>query len=553
MSDTEEPKIPPLPATPKRPGRPGYSNEHKDAARRRYLAGDSPKEIAAEVGCSPATVKAWAIAKGWNQLLKERRRTADQIELEISRLSKKAGSGENPRKLAMLTRSLDRLRRQQPKPKPIPQVRSAVQKELLERVLAPDYGLYDYQREFLLSESRFRCTLKSRQIGFSYILALGALLGATAGRNQIVLSASEDQALIVMNHLLGHMERLEIVADEEPKISLVKLNGAEIRCLSTNYRTNQGYNGDLWLDEFAWVRNQKRLWNAVAPSITQVGGRITVCSTPFLPGSFHWQIAENHEGKWGQFERQRITIHDAIEQGMPLPGGIEELRSLYDSESWAMLYECQYAEDGTALLAWDLLHSLTVPNTSTIPVGRLRAGVDVGRTNHRTAIALLGQEMTQPQKDREQEYLERYVLHYHEMHKGLEFAKQIKILARVDEIFNIERWSIDRTGLGMQLAEDATKILGPERTAGIHFSQGKKERMALNLLKLCEDRKIALPNDPAVITGLHSVKKIAGSSSVRYEAESSSEGHGDLFWALAMAADGRARSPMGEGAEVEIL
>ena len=35
---------------------------------------------------------------------------------------------------------------------------------------------------------------------------------------------------------------------------------------------------------------------------------------------------------------------------MIIPGGIDELRDLYDSESWAMMFECQWSEDGSVKL-----------------------------------------------------------------------------------------------------------------------------------------------------------------------------------------------------------
>ncbi|WP_303297275.1 hypothetical protein [Campylobacter fetus] len=43
--------------------------------------------------------------------------------------------------------------------------------------------------------------LKSRQIGFSYVSSADALIGAVAGRDQLFLSASEEQALILMRYM----------------------------------------------------------------------------------------------------------------------------------------------------------------------------------------------------------------------------------------------------------------------------------------------------------------------------------------------------------------
>jgi len=468
------------------------------------MAGDSTSEIAAVIGCSERTVRAWASKGDWGSELRKRRETSDGIEAQIHRLSRvKNPSNAQAQRLAMLTKSLDRVKKSQPKPKPRPTVSNAVSAEALARVLDPEYGLYGYQTEFLEDEGRFRLILKARQIGFSYVVGLAVLLGAMAGRPQIVVSASERQAQIILAYVRHHAARLEVLIDED-KANKLKIMGTEIVAMSTNFRTAQGWPGDVWLDEFAWVRNQRMLWAAVIPSITAMGGRVTVF----------------------------------FSQGMPLPGGLDELRMLFDSESWAMFYECQWAENGSALLSWELLHSLTEERILPHRYGRLRGGVDVGRINDRTAIALVGH---------------RFALMHFEMHKGMKFDAQKATIHEVDGRFDIESWKIDKTGLGMQLAEEL-HTASPERFEGVWFSAQRKSKLALNVLKLAEERRLLLPNDPDVLAQMHSIQKITSGTSIKYDAERNDEGHGDLFWAVALAADGRAKPGGGGGGlGVEVL
>jgi len=375
---------------------------------------------------------------------------------------------------------------------------------------------------------------------------VAGLLGAMAGRPQIVVSASERQAQIILNYVRRHAERLEVLLEED-KANKIKIMGTDIVATSTNFRTAQGWPGDVWFDEFAWVRNQRMLWAAIVPSITAVGGRVTVFSTPFLPGSLFWEIATNHKNKHDHWWRRTYTIEDAIAQGMPLPGGLDELRMLFDSESWAMFYECQWAENGSALLSWELLHSLTTQAIMPDLFGRLRGGVDVGRINDRTAIALVGQESDG------RKWKDRFALIHHEMHKGLPFDAQKAHIHEVDGRFDIESWRIDKTGLGMQLAE-GLHTASPERFEGVWFSAQRKSKLALNMLKLCEEKRLLLPNDPDVLAQLHSIQKITSGTAIKYDAERNDDGHGDLFWAVALAADGRALSGGGgSGLGVEVL
>lgn len=530
-----------------RRGRPAkFTEADREQALAQYLAGDSAAEIAARLGCCARTVRDWVKAGDWGAELRARRETTAGLEAQILRLSRVANpTTAQAHRLAMLTRSLERLRKAAPVPKPRPIVQQAVSTEALARVLDPEYGLYPYQVEFLKAEERYRLVLKARQIGFSYVVGLAVLLGALAGRPQIVVSASERQAQIILNYVRLHAGRLDVALDED-SAKLIKVRGVDIIAVSTNFRTAQGFPGDVWFDEFAWVRNQRLLWGAVVPSITAIGGRVTVFSTPFLPGSLFWELASNHKGKYDYFRRWTFTIHDAIAQGMPLPGGVEELRMLFDSESWAMFYECQWAENGAALLSWELLHSLTDPALDPRRFGRLRGGVDVGRINDRTAIALIGQE-AQGRK-----FSDRFALVHHEMHKGVAFAAQKATVLEVDQRFDVEGWKIDKTGLGMQLAEEL-QTAHPERFEGIWFSAQRKAKLALNLLKLAEDRRLILPNDPGILAQLHSVQKQVSGQAIRYDAERDDDGHGDMFWAVALAADGRAISGGGAGMGVEVL
>lgn len=528
-------------------GRPArFTDAEREAAFLQYVAGDSTTEIAARLGCSARTIRDWVKEGGWKRQLQSARETVHGIEAQILRLSRKTDlTHAQTHRLAMLTKSLERLKKSVPAPKPRPIVANAVSAEVLARVLDPDYGLYRYQVEFLQSEDRFRIVLKARQIGFSYVVGLAVLLGALAGRPQIVVSASERQAQILLNYVRMHAGRLDILIDGD-KADELEIAGVKIVAVSTNFRTAQGWPGDVWFDEFAWVRQQKMLWAAIVPSITAVGGRVTVFSTPFTPGSKFWEIATNYKGQHDQWRRWTITLQDAIDQGMPLPGGVDELRSLFDSESWAMFYQCQWAEDGTALLSWNLLHELTRQDIDPAHYARLHGGVDVGRINDRTAIALVGQE------HRNGEWEDRYALVHHEMHKGVSFEGQRQAILDVDGRYPVDKWGVDRTGIGMQLAEELGAI-APERFEGVWFSAQRKSRLALNLLKLAEDKRLILPNDPDVLAQLHAVKKQVSGQTIKYDADRTEDGHGDMFWAVAIAAEGRAVMGGAGGFGVEVL
>lgn len=130
-------------------------------------------------------------------------------------------------------------------------------------------------------------------------------------------------------------------------------------------------------------------------------------------------------------------------------------------------------------------------------------------------------------------------------------AQKAAIL-ELDDRMDVESWKVDKTGIGMQLAEELAAT-SPERFEGMWFNAQRKQSMALNMLKLFEDRRLVIPNDPDVLAQLHAVQKISTGKTIKYDADRTKDGHGDLFWAVAMAADGRGRNAAQSGFGVDTL
>ena len=245
-------------------------------------------------------------------------------------------------------------------------------------------GLYGYQKDFINDTSQFRIVLKSRQIGFSYASSLDALLGAVEGRNQLFLSASEEQARILMNYLDVWAEKFGIFFVKNSEYEKSLDNGATIRVMAHNFRTVQGFAGDIWMDEFAWYPNQKRIWHAFVPSIGAVAGRLTILSTPFEENSLFHELFDN-ETKYYMFSRHRVDIYRAIEDGLNF--NLETMRDLFDADTWASAYECQFIDDENALLSVELIKGCIKDYAPALPAKSVPqyAGFDVGRTKDRSA------------------------------------------------------------------------------------------------------------------------------------------------------------------------
>ncbi|MCI6989411.1 MAG: terminase family protein [Campylobacter sp.] len=499
-----------------------YSKKTKDLILNLLKSGLTQSELAKEYKINPSTINRWAKElKNEDEIL-----TIDNIKSQIKELSKGKSSDSKAKQIAMLSASLVRLdgeKKKKAKPKPKPLIAMNADYESLKEKALKEGGLFNYQKEFLNDNSQFRIVLKARQIGFSYVSGLDALLGAVAGRDQLFLSASEEQARILMNYMSGWAKKLGISFIKDSDFEKSLENGAVIKVMAHNFRTVQGFSGDIWMDEFAWYPNQKRIFTVFVPTIGAIKGRLTILSTPFEEHSLFHELFSD-ELKYYVFSRHKIDIYKAMEDGLEFD--LETMKSLFDADTWASCYECIFIDDESALMSIELIKSCVDYNFSFFtPKSKesLYLGYDIGRIKDRSALAGI---ITNKDK------FDLAILNTYAKTKFNDQYDEIKnhLLTYENSVLNI-----DKTGIGLNLAENLYDGFG-SRVKGVWFSAASKEQMALNLKKLFEDKKIRIPNDPVLIADIHSIKRSAGAKSFKYDSPRNENGHADRFWALALAA-----------------
>lgn len=389
--------------------------------------------------------------------------------------------------------------------------------------------LYPYQLKFLGDDSRWRIVNKSRQIGFSLTIALDSITGALIReRNQLIISSSKINAEIVMDYIRMHLDNLNILplSDKEGLIELP--NGRSIRTCSTNWRTARGFNGDVYLDEYAFTIHDKEIWRAIVPAVTAVKGRVSVVSTPKSRIDKFWQIYTNKSEKWG---KHCVTIHDAIADGFPV--NIEELKELFDPEEFAQAYECIPLDTAESFIPFNLIEPCLYDPGSEAFLAEIKKevvrefvyGVDIGRTKDETAVI--------------EAYFDEGIMWCTTIKswQKMPFSEQKQRIREILEQPHTQIVAIDKGGIGMNLVEDLQMIY-PEKVRGVSFAPAVKERMAQNVKILFEQGKIRIPNDPSLISHILSIKRTATNTNVfSYGADNNAEHHGDKFWALALAAD----------------
>lgn len=406
--------------------------------------------------------------------------------------------------------------------------------------------MYRYQREAIVSNARFRWYCWSRQIGKSDGISFRRISrGIARKRNQLFLSAGERQSRELMMKAKQHCEMLRLAfkyseqdggvfEDVKYRSLEIKIPDAGIRIigLPANPMTARGFTGDVFLDEFAMHMCDREIWAAMFPSVMRGQGELDVASTPKGKQNMFYELAANPA-----FEHQTVTIHDAIEQGLPDVDPDELQRAIGDPEMWRQEFLCEFIDEATAFLTLDVIRAC---ENESLPYdldldelanhkGDVLVGVDIGRTHDLTVIWALDCVAGQLTS-----------LGLIEL-QGVPFREQYHVLCRVLECKCVRKCCVDATGLGMQLAEELTQRFGEYRVEGHQFTANLKEEMAGKLRVKMEDKAVAIPADRKLRNDLHSIEKsVTVDGRIRLRAIRREGSHADRFWALALAVYGAA-------------
>ncbi len=402
-------------------------------------------------------------------------------------------------------------------------------------------ALTAYQRAWVQDRARFKHGRWARQSGKTFATTLEIVDDCFARRTKwVMLSRGERQSKDNMEqaalHCRAYGHAAQILeagfraADAEYKALEIRLpNGSRLVGLPANPDTARGHAAHVYLDEFAFHKDSRKIWAALFPTITR-GYRLICTSTPQGKSNKFYELESNE-----QYSHHKVDIYDAVAGGLVLRDERgeattpEDLRAALDDEdAWQQEYLVQYLDEASAFLPYDLIAAcederawMEAP-ADWQAAGPLFVGVDIGRKRDLTVIWIVEQVGDV--------LWTRGVLEL----ARLSFAAQREALW--PWLARAQRAAIDATGLGMQLAEEAQQAFGAAVEA-VTFNLANKETLAVTLRRQFEDRTLRIPAERRVREDLHRVKRLAGATGAwRFDAARSEEGHADRFWALALAA-----------------
>jgi phage FluMu gp28-like protein len=404
--------------------------------------------------------------------------------------------------------------------------------------------VYPYQQRWIKDKSRFKIGMFARQTGKTFTTTLeivqDCLEAEAKGRRArwVILSRGERQAKEAMEEgVKRHCETYKAVAKvleseiigasgyTAKQLEVTFPKGSRITALPANPDTARGFSANVFLDEFAFHQDSRKIWSALFPVIS-AGHRIIVTSTPNGKGNKFYELMTDKKlaDAWS---RHTVDIYKAVTDG--LPRNIDELKTgLNDEDAWAQEYELKWLDDASNWLSFELI-GMAEHDQSGDPTlyqsGPCFVGVDIGTRNDLFVIWVLEQVGDI--------YWTREII----ARRRISFFEMDQLLDDVFRRYRIIRLCMDQTGMGEKPVEDAKRRHGSYRVEGVLFTLPNKQTMAQLGKQAFEDRKIRIPmGDPDLKADLHKLKKVTGPTGApRFVADSDSSGHADRAWACFLA------------------
>jgi phage FluMu gp28-like protein len=290
-------------------------------------------------------------------------------------------------------------------------------------IAGPVLHLLPYQRRWIDDNSQLKIVVKARQIGFSFVATLRAVLRCLERKTTwIFLSKGERQSRLLMEKVQEHIQTCGIVARASESTffegTMIKQlesrfsNGSVIYGLPANPDTARGYSGNVTLDEFAFHADADKIYAALFPTITR-GYGLEVISTPNGQQGKFYELAKA-AGLADPGFKPRISdparlpsrawsvhwcdVYEAVRQGLKID--IDLLRSGCDDEStWLQEFCCQFISTAENFIPPELIAACTSAEASAVTPPQLLAsarppgsefflGIDIGRHHDRTVFWL---------------------------------------------------------------------------------------------------------------------------------------------------------------------
>lgn len=420
--------------------------------------------------------------------------------------------------------------------------------------------LEPYQTRFLNDRSKFRIVVKSRQIGFSWIIAGEGLHRVTTMPNKKVnyVSINQKEAAdkIVYAKSFYHSIpkesgfRVPVYTSAEFEFSLHDHPNTSYLVSQPASSAIRGGEKDVYFDEFAFVRDARKLYDAAIPATTRGNSRLTIVSTPLGQSGTFFEIANDrsrfpeytvHTVPWWECSIMSVDTAESTALAADFDTdqrvkrwGTDSIRSIYNNmglDSFQQEYECSFADESVNFYPWGLivdcvddeLNSMLLP-----PDLQYNIGIDVAKKVDKTVVTISSVD--------EQSGIST-------IHKTFEtrdpYSEQVAFFKALIKDLHPQRVTIDATGVGAVIAEGLVSEFGGIVEA-VTFTNANKEKWSTSFKGDLQMKRVRFPRKRELLSEIHGIER-KKSEAGNYIFKAKGDAHDDYFWSAMLSLYGQGR------------
>ena len=249
----------------------------------------------------------------------------------------------------------------------------------------------DIQAYLMNSEDPFLWANKTRQVGFSFVLAARGLAKALLKwkHTAIFVSYNEEESKEKVTYARELYESLpmkwrlarKLKYDNKTSLVFEKSgdNSSETRILSYPQRIIRGKGGelDIALDEAAHCIHIRKIYTSAMPALSRSSqSTLWVGSSPAGKGGLFYEIGVNQEGEYGPFVRMTVPwwvvpefckdvksareaawdMHTDERVALFASDRIRMIRKSMPIDDFQQEYECVYLDEAYSYFPWDIIN-----------------------------------------------------------------------------------------------------------------------------------------------------------------------------------------------------
>jgi len=424
--------------------------------------------------------------------------------------------------------------------------------------------LEPYQINYLNDLSKFRVVAKSRQIGFSWIIAAEGLHKIITSRgkkvNYVSINQKEAADKIVYAKQFYHSIpaqsgfRVPIYTNAEYEFSLHDHPNTSYLVSQPASSAIRGGEKDVYFDEFAFIRDAAKLFDAAMPATTRGNSRLTVVSTPLGQSGLFFDIVNDrqrfpeftvHTVPWWECSIMSIDPAESTALAVDFDTdarvkrwGSPSIQAIFNNmglDSFQQEYECSFADESVNFYPWGLIVANvddTLNQMLYVPDLQYNIGIDVAKKIDKTVVTVSASDEETGVKTI-----------YKTFETQDDYSKQVEFFKGLIKDIKPVRVTIDATGVGAVLAEQLTAEFGGIVEA-VTFNLQNKERWSTAFKGDLQMNRVRFPRKRELLAEIHSVER-KKSEAGNYLFRAREGQHDDYFWSAMLSLYGEGRTTPG--------